>query len=89
MLQCNHGGFEADILDCGYLPKACRAQLGGTCSTVPSAGHAQVFQNVVCSSWLSSSASLGTKGLKLLTNPVASSSSNCYNKENAALNQKR
>lgn len=91
MLQFNHSGLEAeppwlqDSVPTGPQPPA--GPHRQSCACVHEA--AQVFQYVACSSWLSPSASLGTKGLKSLINPVASSSSNCYRKENAPLNQRQ
>lgn len=91
MPQFNHSGLEAeppwlqDSVPVGSQPPA--GPHIQSCACVHEA--AQVFQYVACSSWLSPSASLGTKGLKSLINPVASSSSNCYRKENALLNQRQ
>lgn len=91
MLQFNHGGLEAeppwlqDSVSTGPQPPA--GPHMQSCACLHKA--AQVFQYVACSSWLSPSASLGKKGLKSLINPVASSSSNCYRKENVPLNQRQ
>lgn len=84
MLRFNHGGFEAETpsrgILCPWSPAGLHLQ---SCACVREA--AQVFQYVVCSSWLSPSASLGTKGLKMPINPVASSFRKYNKKENSPL----